>query len=252
MSAEQRVEVDVGEVADHDGGRGGGAYVLLVEGAYGRRVDRGDRLLGALARARHARGRREELPGELLGGAAGRVGGLVRDLVEPVAHQPLDLAVLEGGCPEGVGEQAERLGEPGDGDFEADPYAGVVGVRVEGGAAALQLGGELLGGVLVGALGEGTRHDRGDAVQALRLGLQRGGQEDLDGDDLLAGAVAAQHRQAVAERAALGGREGPGPGLAGLGLRVEFHRGELGHLAASSSVSSAASVSSASSATVGS
>jgi len=46
-------------------------------------------------------------------------------------------------------------------DLEADAEAGVVGVRVQRGAAALQFGGELLGGVLVGALGEGARHDRG-------------------------------------------------------------------------------------------
>ena len=128
----------------------------------------------------------------------------------------------------------------------------MVGVRVEGGAAALQLGGELLGGVLVGALGEGARHDRGDAVESGRLGLQRGVEEHLDGDDLLAGAVAAQDGQAVAERAALGGREGPGLGLARLGLRVELHRGELGHLAASSFSSPASTVASASGSSGGS
>ena len=158
---------------------------------------------------------REELLGELLGGAAGRVGQLVRDLVEPVAHQPLDLAVGEGGRAQRLGEQAERLGQPGDRDLQGDPDAGVVGVRVEGGAAALQLGGELLGGVLVGALRQGARHDRGDAVEALGLGVQRGVEGDLDGDDLLAGAVAAQHGQPVVQGAALGGGEGPGPGGAG-------------------------------------
>ncbi len=121
----------------------------------------------------------------------------------------------------------------------------MVGVRVEGGAGALQLGGELLGGVLVGALGEGPRHDRGQTVEAGRLGVQGGVQQHLHGDDLLAGAVAAQHRQAVVERAALGGREGPGLGLARLGPGVEVHRGELGHLAASSfSFVAAAAVSS--------
>ena len=194
---------------------------------------------------RHARGHREELLGELLGGPAGRVGQLVRDLVQAVVHQPLDLAVRERGCPERVGQQAQRLGQARGRHFEGEPYAGVVGVRVEGGAAALQLGGELLGGVLVGALGEGPRHDRGDAVQVGRLGLQGRVQEHFHGDDLLAGAVAAQDRQAVVERAALGGREGPGPGVAGLRLGVEFHRGELGHWAASSFSSWSAGVSGA-------
>jgi hypothetical protein len=120
----------------------------------------------------------------------------------------------------------------------------VVGVRVERGAAALQLGGELLGGELVGALGEGARHDRGDAVETRGLGLQRRREQHLDGDDLLAGAVAAQHGQAVVQRTAFGSGESPGTGLPGLGLRVEVHGGELGHFAASS-VLSAASASSA-------
>ncbi|MGX1366900.1 hypothetical protein RKD19_002259 [Streptomyces canus] len=158
----------------------------------------------------------------------------MRDLVQAVADEALDLAVRERGRPERVGQQPEGLGETGGGHFEAEADARVVGVRVEGGAAALQLGGELLGGVLVGALGEGARHDRGDAVQAGRLGLQGRVQEHLDGDDLLAGAVAAQEGQAVVERPALGSGEGPDLGLAGLRLRVEFHLGELGHLAASS------------------
>lgn len=170
----------------------------------------------------------------------------MRDLVQAVADQPLDLAVGEGGRPEGVGEQTERLGEAGGRHFEAQAYARVVGVRVEGGTAALQLGGEVLGGVLVGALGEGPRHDRGDAFETGRFGLQGRGQEHLDGDDLLAGAVAAQDGQAVAERAALRGGEGPGPCLAGLGLRVELHRGELGHLAASVVSSPVSTVASAS------
>ena len=111
------------------------------------------------------------------------------------------------------------------GHLQAEPYAGVVGVRVEGGAAALQLGCELLRGVLVGALGEGPRHDRGHTVEASGSASRGRVQEHLDGHDLLAGAVAAQHRKAVVERAALGGREGPGPGLARLGLGVEVHRG---------------------------
>ncbi len=165
----------------------------------------------------------------------------MRDLVEPVAHQPFDLAVGEGGRPEGVGEQAEGLGEARDGHLQAQPDTGVVGVCVQGGAAALQLGGELLGGVLVGALGEGARHDGGDAVETGRLGVQGSVQEHLDGDDLLAGAVAAQHGEAVAQAAPLGGGERPGLGLAGLRLCVEVHGGELGHLAASS-FSSVASV----------
>src|SRR3546814_12678299 len=59
-------------------------------------------------------------------------------------------------------------------------------------------------------------------------------QKHLDGDDLLAGAVAAQDRQAVVEGPARGRREGPDLRLARLGLGVELHRGELGHLAASS------------------
>ena len=113
VSPSSVVEVDAGEVADDHGGGRGGADVLLVEGAYGRGVDALDRLLGALARPRHARRGREQLLGELLGGAAGRVGQLVRDLVEPVAHQPLDLAVRERGRPQGVGEQAQGLGQPG-------------------------------------------------------------------------------------------------------------------------------------------
>lgn len=168
----------------------------------------------------------------------------MRDLVEPVAHQSFDLAVREGGRPEGVGEQAECLAEARGGHLQAQPDAGVVGVRVQGGAAALQLRGEVLGGVLVGALGEGARHDGGDTVETGRLGVQGGVEEHLDGDDLLAGAVAAQHGEAVVEAAALGSGERPGLGLAGLRLGVEFHGGELGHLAASS-FSSLASVSSA-------
>ncbi|BFO15963.1 hypothetical protein SHKM778_23510 [Streptomyces sp. KM77-8] len=158
----------------------------------------------------------------------------MQDLVEAVADQPLDLAVGERRCPERVGEQAECLGEPGGRDLQAETDTGVVGVRVQGGAAALQFGGELLGGVLVGALGEGPRHDRGDAVETGRLGLQGRVEQHLHGDDLLAGAVTAQYGQAVVEAAALGGREGPGLGVARLRLRVEVHRGELGHFAASS------------------
>ena len=209
--------------------------MAVVEGAYGGRVDLLDGLLGALARPGHARSRREQLLGELLGGAAGRAGQLVRDLVQAVADQPLDLALGEGGGAQRVGDQAEALGQTRGGDLQADPDAGVVRVGVQGGARALQLGGELLGGVLVGALGEGARHDGGDAVQAGRLGVQGGVEEHLDGDDLLAGTVAAQHGQAVVERAALGGREGPRLRLAGLRLRVEVHGGELlGHLAVSS------------------
>ncbi len=125
----------------------------------------------------------------------------------------------------------------------------MVGVRVQGGAAALQFGGELLGGVLVGALGKGARHDRGDAVEPRRLGLQGCVEQHLDGDDLLAGAVAAQDGDAVVEPAALRGREGPGLGVARLRLGVEVHRGELGHFAASSfsSVPAAAAASSVSS-----
>ncbi len=168
----------------------------------------------------------------------------MRDLVEAVADQPFDLAVREGGCPQGVGDEAERLGEARGGHLKAEPDAGVVGVRVEGGAAALQLGGELLGGVLVGALGEGARHDRGDTVEAGRLGVQGRVEEHLDGDDLLAGAVAAQYRQPVVEAAAAGRGERPRLGLAGLRLGVEVHCGEVGHLAASS-FSSVASLSAA-------
>ncbi|MGX1090788.1 hypothetical protein RKD47_001469 [Streptomyces albogriseolus] len=174
---------------------------------------------------------------------------LVRDLVQAVADQPLGLAVGEGGRAQGVGDQTERLGEPGGRHLEAEADAGVVGVRVQGGAAALQLGGELLGGVLVGALGEGARHDRGDAVEALGLRVQGRVEDHLDGDDLLSGAVAAQHGQAVVEGAALGGREGPGLGLAPLRPGVELHRGELGHFAVSSfSSAPAAAASSVSSA----
>ncbi len=214
----------------------------LEKGAHGGRVDPPDRLLGAQARPGHPGVGREQLLGELLGGAARRVGPLVRDLVEAVADEALDLALGEGRGPQRLGDQAEGLGQTGGRDLQGDADAGVVRVGVERGAAALQLGGELLGAVLVGALGERPGHDRGHAVQALGLGLQRRVQEDLHRDDLLSGAVAAQHGQPVGQRAALGLREGPGAGRAGRGLRVELHgyssHGGVAHLAAPSCASS--------------
>ncbi len=219
------VEVDAGEVADDHGGGRGGADVGLVEGAHGGGVDALDGLLGALAGAGHPELGREELGGQRHGRAAAGVGQLVRDLVQAVADQALDLVVREGRGAQGVGEQAEGLVQPGGRDLQREADAGVVGVGVEGGAAALQLGGEVLGAELVGALRERPRHDRGDAVQTLGLGGQRGVEDDLDGDDLLAGAVAAQHGQAVGQLPALGGREGPRGGQARLGLGVELHRG---------------------------
>ena len=233
--AEHGVQVDAGEVADDHGGGRGGAYVLLVEGAYGRGVDGRDGLLGALARA--ATCARSAGNSSLESSLAARREGLASSCGissrRLLTSRSTSLSAKAGAL-QGVGEQAQRLGEPGGGHLQAEPDAGVVGVRVEGGAAALQFGGELLRGVLVRALGEGARHDRGHTVEAGRLGLQGGVQEHLHGDDLLAGTVAAQHRQAVVERAALGGREGPRPGVARLRPGVEVHRGELGHLAASS------------------
>ncbi|GAA3041495.1 hypothetical protein GCM10020000_20300 [Streptomyces olivoverticillatus] len=85
-------------------------------------------------------------------------------------------------------------------------------MRLQGGAAALELGGELLGGELVGALGEGAGHDRGHPVQALGLGVQGRVEADFDGDDLLAGAVAAEQGQAVRQIAALGAGKAQGVG----------------------------------------
>ena len=103
--------------------------------------------------------------------------------------------------------------------------------------------------VLVGALGERARHDRGHAVQALGLGVQRRVQEDLHGHDLLAGAVAAQHGQPVGQGAALGRGERPGPGGARGRLRVVLHgyssHGGVAHLSAPSGASVASSASSA-------
>lgn len=248
---EQRVQVHLGEVADDDRRRRGRADVGVVEGAHGRGVDPPDGLLGALARTGHPGRGGEELLGQLLGGPARGVGLLVRDLVEAVADQALDLALGEGRGPQGLGDQPERLGQAGDRDLEGDPDPRVVRVGVQRGAAALQLRGELLGGALVRALGQGARHDRRHSVQPLGLGVERRVEEDLHGDNLLPGAVAAQYGQPVGQGAALGRGEGPGPGLAGGRLRVVLHRysshGGVGHLSAPSCASVPA-VSSASSA----
>ena len=70
-------------------------------------------------------------------------------------------------------------GKPGDGNLQRDARALVVGAGVECRAAALQLGGELLGGVLAGALRQRTHHDRGDAVEPVGLGVERHVQADL-------------------------------------------------------------------------
>lgn len=89
----------------------------------------------------------------------------------------------------------------------------------------------------------------GDAVEAFRFGRERGVEEDVDGDQLLAGPVAVQHGDAVGEGGAVRPGERPRAGGAGLGLGVERHDGGgVGaHAAVSSSVSSAAAVSSVSS-----
>ena len=169
VSREQRVEVDAGEVADDHGGGGGGPYVRLVEGAYGRGVDPLDRLLGALARPGHPRGR----PGTAPWRAPWRRGGPGWPVSCGISSSRLRTSrstslSANAGARSASASSPSALGSRETGTSRRDPDAGVVGVRVEGGAAALQLGGELLGGVLVGALGEGPRHDRGDAVQALR------------------------------------------------------------------------------------
>lgn len=185
---------------------------------------------------------------EGLGGAPGGVGLLVDDLVEAVGDEALDLVLGEGGGAQGVGEQGEAALQTGGGDLQGDADAGVVGVGVEGGAGAFEFGGVLLGGEGVGAFAEGAGEDGGDAVEAVGFGGERGVEEDLDGDELLAGPVAVQDGDAVAEGGALGGGEGPGAGGAGLGLGVERHGGDVvgAHAAApSSSVAAGASVSSA-------
>ena len=123
----------------------------------------------------------------------------------------------------------------------------MVGVGVEGGAGAFEFAGELLGAEGVGALAEGPGEDGGDAVEALGLGGERGVEEDLDGDQLLAGPVAVQDGDAVAEGGALGGGERPRAGGAGRGLGVEGHRGDVvgAHTAATSSSEAASEASAA-------
>ncbi len=210
-------QVDAGEVADDHDGAGRGVHVGVVEGLDGGAVDRLDGVGGAGAGPGEPVGGVEEFGVEGLGGAPGGVGLLVDDLVQAVGDPALDLGLGEGGGAQGVGEQGEAALEPGGRDLQGDPDARVVGVGVQGGAGALQLAGELLGGEGVGALVERAGEDRGDAVQAFGFGGERGVEEDLDGDELLAGPVAVQDGDAVAESGALGGGEGPGLGVPGCG-----------------------------------
>ena len=222
-AGQHRVQVDTRQVAHDDCGRRRGPHVSLVEGAHACLVDPCDGVLGALARPGKPRGRREQLLRQLLGRTPARAGHLQRNLVETVAHQPLDLAARERGRPQRLGEQPKRLGQAGDGNLQRDARARVVDVRVECRAAAFQLGGEFLGGVLAGALGQRTHHDRGDTVEPVGLRVERHVQADLHGHHLLAGPVAAQHGQPAGEGAALGHGERPGLRLPGRRLGVEVH-----------------------------
>ncbi len=253
---QQGRQIGAGEVADHHHGGGRGPHVPLVEGPDRGPVDGLDRLGAAAARAGEPVGGVEQRGVQRLGGPPGRVGLLVHDLVQPVGDQPLDLVLRQRRAAQRGGQQVQAAGQPGGRDLQRNPDARVVGVRVQGGAGPLQLGRELLGRQRVGALAERPGQDRGDAVQALRLGGERGVEQHVDGHQLLAGAVAVQHRDAVAEGGALRRRERPRGGRAGLGLLVESHGGDVlgAHTAApSSSVSAVAAVSAAvSSAVVGS
>ena len=168
VSRQQRVQVDAGEVADDDRGGGGGAYVGLVEGADGPGVDArrpSPRCPGAGGTSAEEAGK-----SSLESCLAARRGGLASSC--GISSSRLRTSRSTSLSGEGRAPAARpRAGRAPWCSREAGTSretrsAGVVGVRVERGAAALQLGGELLGGVLVGALGQGARHDRGDAVQA--------------------------------------------------------------------------------------
>ena len=156
--AEQRVQVDAGQVADDDRGGRGGPDVPVVEGAYGRRVDPLDGLLGALARAATC----ARSPGTAPWRAPWRPGGpgLASSCgisSRRLRDQPLDLARRRRRAPcRASASRPSALAQAGGRHLQAEAQTRVVGVRVQGGAAALQFGGELLGGVLVGALGEGA------------------------------------------------------------------------------------------------
>ena len=205
------VQVDTRQVTDDDRGGRGGPHVSLVEGADGRRVDPRDGLLGALAGPGHPRGRREQLLGELPGRP---LAGLASSCGIPSSRLRTSRSTslsANAGARSASASSPSAWGRRESGNLEREPRTRVVGLRVEGGAAALQLGGELLGGVLVRALGQRVHHDGGDAVEPAGLGVQRRVQADLHGDDLLPGPVAAQHGQPVGQDAAV--RRGERPGL---------------------------------------
>ena len=199
---EHRVQVDAGQVADDDGGRRGGPHVSLRRSARTAAASIRSTVSSVPWRGRDMpRGRREQLLGQLPGGAPGRVGQLVRDLVETVAHQPLDLAVRRTRAraarrragrapwPGGRREPRARRATPGWSACASRVAPQRSSSAANSSAVCLSVPSETARRAMIVAT----------PSRPVGLGVQRRVQADLDGDDLLAGAVAAQHGQPVAQ-----------------------------------------------------
>ena len=148
--------------------------------------------------------------GQLAGRAMGRRGPLLLDLGQPVAQDAAHLVLGERRVGQRLGDQRRRGAEVALGHVDVDEQATVGDTGAEHHPVALHQLGELLGAVGEGALVEQPRGHGADALLAVGLGRQRGGDDDAQRQHVLAGQVVGQHAHPVAEHVLDRHREGPG------------------------------------------
>ena len=229
----------------------GGERVDVVEvaGQHEGRPDRGD-LPGVERRHVVAGDRRHGVPGSG-GRAAGALVGveerrdqldrpalrgdrpLLLDLGEPLLDVPSHLGRRERRLGEGLTEEVQRILEVPFGDVDVDADPGLGRTRPERDALPLEQQGELARRVGLGALVEGARHDRRDALLLAGLPGQRERDRQAYRVHVLARHVVDDDLEAVRQGAPLGHREGVG--LRRDDVRARDVHGGRAHAAASCS-----------------